>query len=73
MSTSHSKTIQEAVDKILVKLSYEDRTNIVEVSGDNLFILHYDPGKFIRKKAGLWKDKFRCCWTARGLRKWMWR
>lgn len=55
MSTA-PRTVAEAVDKILVKLSYEDRTNIAEVSGDNLFVLNYDLGKFIRNEAGLWKD-----------------
>jgi hypothetical protein len=50
------RSVAEAVDNTAVKLSQEDRTNITEVAEDNLFILHYDPGKFILNEVGLWRD-----------------
>jgi hypothetical protein len=47
------RTVAEAVDRIVVKLSQVDRTNIAEVGKDDLFILHYDLGRFIRNEVGL--------------------
>ena len=53
---SQPRTVAEAVDRIMVKLSHEDRTNIAEVGKKDLFVLHYDLGRFIRNEVGLWSD-----------------
>jgi hypothetical protein len=56
VSRKAPRTVVEAFDRIAVKLSHEDRTNIAEVPADSLYILHYDLGKFIRNEVGLWSD-----------------
>ena len=56
MSSKLPQTVREAVDRIAVKLSQDDKTNIAEVASDDLCILHYDLGKFIRQEAGLWRE-----------------
>lgn len=40
MDMSKPKTVAEAIDKIIVRLSHEDRTNIAELGKDDLFTLH---------------------------------
>jgi len=42
-----TREIEEAV---------QSHANIAEVAANDLFILHYDLGKFIRQEAGLWRD-----------------
>jgi len=56
MTSRTRQTVREALDRIAVNPNQDDKTNIDEVASNDLFILHYDLGKFIRQEGGLWRD-----------------
>jgi hypothetical protein len=56
MNSKDPKTIDEAVDFLLPKLSLADKNSIAELEEKDLRALHFGLGQFIRNETGLWRD-----------------
>lgn len=48
------RTLQEAVDRLTIWLSFEDKAQITARAKDDLFDLHFGIGNRIREDFGLW-------------------
>ena len=51
----HPKTLVEATELVLSRLSDEDKAEIASMSEDDLFMLHFGLGMWIRNNLGLWQ------------------
>ncbi len=57
MMTEYPKSVQEAVQRLLLELSDRDKLVIENTPEEDLTILHLTLGNYIRNEFGLWKDK----------------
>lgn len=49
------KTVEEAVNRLLSAMSKEDRRALKKMSEEDLSMLHFDLGQYIRNEFGLWQ------------------
>jgi hypothetical protein len=56
MNHERPRTVQEAVEQLVLKLSQTDKISIAEVEEHDLISLHFGLGQVIRNEYGLWHD-----------------
>lgn len=56
MNHERPRTVQEAVEQLVRKLSQADKISIAETEENDLINLHFGFGQSIRNEFGLWSD-----------------
>jgi len=56
MKHEHPRTVQEAVEQLVLQLSQADKISVAEVEENDLISLHFGLGQVIRNEFGLWRD-----------------
>ena len=59
------QTVDEAVGRLISELTLKDKTKIANMDDENLIVLHFSLGMYIRDKFGLWSGNGKlmepCC------------
>lgn len=67
MRDKYPRTLQEAVDALISKMTEEDKEYIRGLAREDLVELHSGPGLDVRNKFGLWKGNYEllisCGWV----------
>jgi hypothetical protein len=53
------KNVWEAVDRLISELSHKQKTEIANMTFENLGALHFSLGAYIRSNYGLWNQPFK--------------
>lgn len=56
MKHEHPRTVQEAIEQLVLQLSQADKLSVAETEEQDLINLHFGLGQVIRNEFGLWRD-----------------